>query len=144
MKAIILAAGNSTRLQPLTNNCPKPMLKVCGKHMLEYIILQLARFGFKEIIVTTHFAAEAITAYFDNGARWGVDITYAYESELMNTAGSLKRIERLLSDDFLVIGGNDFLPEISLDKLFMFHSEGKKIKGHVCTIVFKRIPDRKL
>ncbi len=144
MKAIILAAGNSTRLQPLTNNCPKPMLKVCGKPMLEHIILQLSRFGFKEIIVTTHFAAEAITAYFDNGARWGVNITYAYESELMNTAGSLKRIERLLSDDFLVIGGNDFLPEISLDNLFMFHSEGKKIEGHVCTIVFKRIPDRKL
>jgi len=66
MKAIILAAGNSTRLQPLTNNCPKPMLKVCGKPMLEHIILQLSRFGFKEIIVTTHFAAEAINAYFDS------------------------------------------------------------------------------
>src|SRR3989338_5076484 len=113
MKAVILAAGKSTRLQPLTNNCPKPMLQMCGKPMLEHIISQLASFGFREVIVTTHFVPEMIVAYFGSGARWGVNITYAHEPELMNTAGSLRLIKHLLVDDFLVIGGNDFLPEIS-------------------------------
>jgi len=144
VKAVILAAGKSTRLQPLTNNCPKPMLKVCGKPMLEHIISQLAHFGFREIIITTHFVPEKIVAYFGNGARWGVNITYANEPELMNTAGSLRLIKHLLVDDFLVIGGNDFLPEINLNRFLMFHSEGKQIDGHICTIAFKRMLDHKL
>ena len=137
MQAVILAAGISTRLRPLTDDLPKPMLPVAGRPMLEHIVEQLASCRITDIIITTHYRANRITDYFGDGTRFGVRMRYAHEAILMNTAGSLKSIADLLSDDFLVIGGNDLLPTLDVVELIRFHEE----HGGIGTIVFKYLDD---
>lgn len=140
MKAVILAAGISTRLRPLTNNLPKPMLSVMGKPMLEHIVNYLASYGIRDIIITTHYLSERIRDHFGDGDSFGVHIQYAHEDVLLNTAGSLKRLENALVTDFLVVGGNDLLPDLDIRMLYKFHSQREGIG----TIVFKRLLDTKL
>ena len=137
MQAVLLAAGLSTRLRPLTDNLPKPMLPVLGAPMIEHVVRQLASAGFSEIIITTHFCAETIRNHFGSGARFDVHIEYAHEPVLMNTAGSLKRIEPMIRDDFLIIGGNDLLPTIDLHAFARRHFEC----GGIGTIAFKQLSD---
>ena len=140
MQAVVLAAGISTRLRPLTNNLPKPMLPVCGRPMIEHIVRQLAAYGFHEVIITTHYRAERIRDHLGDGASFGVNIAYAHENALMNTAGSLKRLADTIRDDFMVIGGNDFLPTLDLHDFIRFH----KTRGGIGTIAFKRLKDNVL
>lgn len=137
MQVIILAAGMSTRLRPLTDFLPKPMLHVLGEPMLAHIIRQLSASGLRDITITTHFCADRIRDYFGDGGAFNVRIRYAHEEKLMNTAGSLKLLEASLKDDFLVIGGNDFLPAINLGDVIRFHCT----RGGIGTIVFKQMAD---
>ncbi len=76
MKAVILAAGKGTRMKDLTNELPKPMLKVQGTPILEHILLGLKSAGVREIFIVTGWRAESIESYFGDGARWGVKISY--------------------------------------------------------------------
>ena len=76
MKAVILAAGKGTRMRDLTNECPKPMLKVQGKPILEHIIQGLQQNGILELFIVTGFRAEVIEDYFGNGSKLGVKIDY--------------------------------------------------------------------
>lgn len=140
MRAVILAAGISTRLRPLTDNLPKPMLLVAGRPMLEHIIRHLTFYGVNDIIITTHYRAGCITNFFGNGEKFGAHIHYAHETVLMNTAGSLKSIENLLSDDFLVVGGNDLLPTLDIEDFYRFHVRN----GGIGTIAFKHLDDPEL
>lgn len=140
MQAVILAAGIGTRLHPLTDDLPKPMLPVVGHPMLEYIVRYLIFHGIRDIIITTHYHADRITDFFGNGIRFGACIRYAHESVLMNTAGSLKSIESLLFDDFLVVGGNDWLPALDIADFYRFHLRN----GGIGTIVFKYLDDPEL
>lgn len=140
MQAVILAAGVSTRLRPLTNTLPKPMLPVLGKPMIEHIVGQLVSHDLHDIIITTHFCAERIREHFGDGTTFGARITYAHEDVLMNTAGSLKRLEHLVKGDFLVIGGNDLLPTIDLFDFIRFH----ETHGGIGTIAFKFLTDPEL
>ena len=77
MKAVILAAGRGTRMRDLTNELPKPMLKVMGVPILEHIIQGLVSNGIQEIFIVTGFRAEVVEAYFDGGQKWGARIAYA-------------------------------------------------------------------
>ena len=74
MKAMILAAGKGTRVRPLTHQLPKPMIPVLGKPVMEYLVEQLARYGFREIMVNISHLAPQIENYFGDGRRWGVEI----------------------------------------------------------------------
>src|SRR4051812_35749093 len=76
MKAVILAAGKGTRMRELTNELPKPMLKVAGKPILEHILEGLITAGIREFFIVTGFRAEVIEDYFQSGAGWGVTIKY--------------------------------------------------------------------
>lgn len=78
-KAMILAAGQGTRLRPLTQDRPKPMVPVLGKPLMEYLVEHLARHGIREIMVNVAFHHHKIEEYFGDGSRWGVEIGYAYE-----------------------------------------------------------------
>lgn len=137
MQAVILAAGLSTRLRPLTDTLPKPMLPVLGRPMMEYVVRQLVEHGIRDITITTHYRAEMIRNYFGDGSSLGASISYAHEETLMNTAGSLKRLEKVIKGDFLVIGGNDFLPTIDLGAFAAFHDR----HGGIGTVAFKRLDD---
>src|SRR6185369_4438478 len=76
MKAVILAAGKGTRMRELTNELPKPMLRVQGKPILEHIITGIIAAGVKEIFIVTGWKAEVIEGYFGDGAKWGVRIAF--------------------------------------------------------------------
>jgi len=140
MKVVILAAGKSTRMYPLTKDRPKPMLSVGGVPIIERIIRQLQEHGLTDIIITTHYLPDVIVGHFGDGTQCGVSIQYSYEEELLETAGSIKRLEHFLKEDFLVIGGNDFLPDIDLNDVMSFHRK----KGGIGTIVFKKFEDEKV
>ena len=137
MIAVVLAAGLSTRLRPLTDTLPKPMLPIGGRPMLEYVIGHLASHNLRQIIITTHYMSQRIVDYFGDGNRFGVCLRYSHEEVLMNTAGSLKLMENLLNDRFLVVGGNDLLPELDIADLERFHA----LNGALGTIVFKEMED---
>jgi mannose-1-phosphate guanylyltransferase len=80
-KAMILAAGQGTRVRPLTKYMPKPMIPILGKPVLEYLIEHLARYGVKEIMINVAYSHWKIESYFGNGSRWGVEIGYSFEGK---------------------------------------------------------------
>lgn len=120
MKALILAAGEGTRLWPLTLDRPKPMLPVAGGPLLAITVSMLRGHGITDLAVNLHHQPDAITGYFGNGAKFGVSITYSHERQIMGTAGAAKKLEWFLSDTFLVVYG-DVLTNLDYGNLIMFH-----------------------
>lgn len=107
MKAMILAAGRGERLRPLTDVTPKPLIKVAGKSLIEYHLENLARAGFKEIIINTAWLAEKIHLALGDGSNYGVTIHYSDEGTALETAGGIINALPLLGDEpFLVVNGD--------------------------------------
>lgn len=134
MTVMILGAGLGTRLRPLTNTIPKVMVPFGGKPLLEHTITLLKNQGFKDFVVNLHYLPEKITGYFGDGKKWGVNIEYSDETaQVLETGGALKKAEKLLSDEFILIYGDhlhffDFRPVID------FHHK----HGGIVTLVLKR------
>lgn len=120
MKAMILAAGQGTRLRPLTDRIPKPMVVVAGKPILEHNLELLARHGACEVVINLHHRPQTIIEHFGDGSRWGVHITYSFEPELLGTAGAVKRAQEQFDNTFLVLYG-DNLTTCDLSRLVVFH-----------------------
>ena len=111
MKAMILAAGEGKRMQPLTNTLPKPLLEVHGKPLIIWHIENLAKNGFHTIIINIAHLGEKIPALLGNGEQWGVQLLYSDERESggLESAGGIKKALSLLGDDtFLVVNGDVF------------------------------------
>ena len=107
MKAMILAAGRGERLRPLTDETPKPLIKVAGKSLIEYHLENLARAGFKEIIINTAWLAEKVHQQLGDGSKYGVTIRYSDEGKALETAGGIIHALPLLGDEpFLVVNGD--------------------------------------
>ena len=107
MKAMILAAGRGERLRPLTDEIPKPLIKVAGKSLIEYHLENLAGAGFKEIIINTAWLPEKIHQQLGGGSDYGVSITYSDEGRALETAGGIINALPLLGDEpFVVINGD--------------------------------------
>ncbi len=127
MKAMILAAGRGERLRPLTDETPKPLLKVAGKSLIEHHLQNLADAGFKEIIINTAWLAEKIHQQLGNGERYGVSISYSDEGEALETAGGIINALPLLGNEpFLVVNGDiycdfDFSTLAELDSNIQSH-----------------------
>lgn len=135
MRAMILAAGVGSRLDPLTRNVPKPMVPIVNRPVMEYLIELLARHGFNEIMVNLHYLGDQIASYFGDGSSWGVRIHWAYEDQLWGDAGSLKRAEDFFRDEtFLVIGGDD-LTDMDLSRLIKTHRDKKALATIALSIV---------
>jgi MurNAc alpha-1-phosphate uridylyltransferase len=121
---MILAAGRGERLRPLTDEIPKPLIKVGGMALIEYHLDNLADAGFKEVIINTAWHAEKIHALLENGKKYGVHIHYSDEGTALETAGGIINALPLLGDEpFLVVNGDiwchfDFtgLPGLEEDK----------------------------
>jgi len=123
VKAFILAAGLGTRLRSLGLDVPKVMVPIGGKPLLQHHFELLGRQGVCEFIVNLHYLPKKITDYFGDGSRFGVKITYSYETELLGTAGAVKKMEAELRDGtFLVLYG-DNLFRFELAPLLAFHRE---------------------
>jgi mannose-1-phosphate guanylyltransferase len=125
MKAVILAGGLGTRLQPYTFFIPKPMLPLGNKPLLEYIVEWLKNTGgIDEIVVCVSYLHRTIEDYFEDGARFGVEIEYARSERPLATAGQLKTAEKLLGDSFVCVYG-DSVYEFNLRKMLRQHKESK-------------------
>ena len=125
MKAIILAAGQSTRLRSVVDSIPKPMIQIRGRPILEHSIELLKKQGISEIYVNLHYLADVIRGHFANGEKWGVKITYAYEKGLLGTAGAVKNFERYIGvSRFMVVYGDNYY-DFDLGEIVAFHKEKK-------------------
>lgn len=123
MKAVILAGGAGTRLQPLTTELPKPMVSLLGRPVLEHILLLLRRHQVTEAAVTLHYHPEAITGYFGDGSAWGMHLHYFYEDTPLGTAGGVKACWDFLGqEDFLVISG-DCVSDFDLTDCYRLHRQ---------------------
>ncbi|MDI6916355.1 MAG: sugar phosphate nucleotidyltransferase [Thermoplasmatales archaeon] len=128
MKALILAAGGSTRMKPLTANRPKPLLFVGGRPFLEHTILALKNAGIREIILLVGYQKEKIKDYFNDGKKFGVKIEYAEQKERLGTAHAVGTVE--MKNDFLCINGDVVITKELIKDLMNFY---RKHKGVVVT-----------
>jgi dTDP-glucose pyrophosphorylase len=119
---VIMAGGKGTRLRPHTEHCPKPMLLVDGKPMLELVLEQFMASGFCQFYLSVNYLKEQIIEHFGNGQAWGVSIDYLEEDEPLGTAGSLQLLPGSVKDPFLVING-DVLTRLNPIQLLRFHIE---------------------
>jgi len=127
MKAFILAAGFGTRLQSLGLDVPKVMVLIGGKPLLEHHIELFKQQGIREFIVNLHYLPEKITSHCGDGSKFGVDITYSYEPELLGTAGAVKKMECLLRDGPFIVFYGDNLVRVEFAPLVEFHHARKAL-----------------
>ncbi len=123
---ILLVGGFGTRLKPLTDESPKPMLPVAGLPVTEHQILAAKRAGIHTLVLATSYLAEVFTPYFGDGAKWGIKILYAVEKEPLGTGGAIRNAAELLGrDEPVVIFNGDVLSRHSIADQIAFHLENK-------------------
>src|SRR5215510_6608852 len=123
MKAMILAAGLGTRMRPLTEHCPKPLLPLLLQPMLDHTLAQLQRYGVRDVIINLHHQAEQLVQWLGDGSRWAMRLCLSFEPEILGTAGALKRVEPWLSDaPFLVLNADVWL-DVDLHALEHWHRQ---------------------
>jgi dTDP-glucose pyrophosphorylase/CBS domain-containing protein len=123
LQAVIMAGGFGARLRPLTDDMPKPMLKVGDRPLLELIIEQLRAAGIQQVNITTHFKPEKITEHFGDGRRFGVNLNYVSETTPLGTAGALGLMQEP-ENPLLVVNG-DILTKVDYRAMLSYHNEHK-------------------
>jgi len=146
-KGMILAAGQGTRVRPLTKDLPKPMIPILGKPLMEYLIEHLASYGIKEIMVNVAFNHHKIEQYFGDGHRWGVQIGYAYEGvreqgevtpKPFGSAGGMRRIQDFSGffDETTLVLCGDAIIDLDIGAALQEH----KAKGAIASVVTLDVP----
>ena len=125
-KVILMVGGLGTRLRPLTNDVPKPMLDVGNKPILHTIVENFAKYGYTDIIMCVNYKSEIIKEYFGNGDKFGVKIEYVLESQRMGTAGALSLLQKRPKDDFFVMNG-DLLTNVNFEYLHEYHKDSNAL-----------------
>lgn len=115
-----MAGGFGKRLLPKTKNCPKPLLPVNGKPLLEHIINQFKNEGFENIYISIHYLGQMIKDYFGDGSNFGINIRYLEEQQPLGTAGALFLLNEKFSEPVLVCNG-DVIAQISFANLLEYH-----------------------
>ncbi|MDO9420382.1 MAG: NDP-sugar synthase [Herminiimonas sp.] len=151
MKAMILAAGKGTRVQPLTYELPKPMIPILGKPVMEYLVEHLVKYGITEIMVNVSYLHQKIEDYFGEGQRFGAQIGYSFEGYMgddgevmpkpIGSAGGLKKIQEFggfFDETTLVICG-DALIDLDIKSALFEHRK----KGAMVSIITKEVPREK-
>ncbi|MGZ3159448.1 MAG: sugar phosphate nucleotidyltransferase [Burkholderiaceae bacterium] len=151
MKAMILAAGKGTRVQPLTYELPKPMIPILGKPVMEYLIEHLVKFGVREIMVNVSYLHHKIEEYFGEGQRFGAQIGYSFEGYITNygqvnpkpigSAGGLKKIQEFggFFDETTIVICGDALIDLDLKSALFEHRR----KGALASVITKKVPKEK-
>jgi len=132
-KVILMVGGLGTRLRPLTDEIPKPMLKVGNKPILETIIENFKKSGFRNFIFCVNYKAEIIKKYFQDGTKFGVNIEYIYESKRMGTAGALSLLKEKPKESFFVMNG-DLLTTLDFSYFLEYHQKN----GALATMAVRR------
>ena len=151
MKAMILAAGKGTRVRPITNSIPKPMIPIVRKPVMQSIIELLRAHGVQEIVVNTSHLANSIESYFRDGEQLGVNISYSYEGYLkgnemhgnaVGSAGSMKNIQDFsgfFDETFVVLCGDAWI-DLDIGKAYEFH----KSRQSLATVILQQVPNKEV
>lgn len=125
MKALVLAAGKSTRIASVAKGLPKPLIHIHGKSVIERNLLWLFEFGVRDIWINLHYKPEEVMSHLGDGSKLGLSIQYSFESKILGTAGAVKQLEEEWKEPFLVVYG-DNLFQFSLDTFLTFHQAKKR------------------
>lgn len=118
----LMAGGFGKRLQPLTDNCPKPLLPIGDKPILEIIIENFVSFGFHRFFISTHYRPEMIRERIGDGSRWGIEIEYVHEDEPLGTGGALGLLPRDRIQEPMFMMNGDLLTNLDFNKLLDFNA----------------------
>jgi NDP-sugar pyrophosphorylase family protein len=136
-RAMVLAAGRGTRLAPLTDRLPKPLMVVAGRPMLAHILDFLRAGGIEEVVVNLHHLGDLIEHEIGDGRSFGLRVQYSRESEILETGGGIKRAEPLLRGEPFVVANGDSLLELPLRDVLDAH----RARGGIATMVVRPAPD---
>lgn len=148
MKAMILAAGKGTRVQPLTYDLPKPMIPILGKPVMAYLVEYLASYGVRDIMVNVSYLHQKIEEYFGDGNQFGVQIGYSFEGyvddrgevvpEPLGSAGGIKKIQEFANffDETTIVICGDALIDLDLTSALFEHKQ----KGALASVITKEVP----
>jgi UDP-N-acetylglucosamine diphosphorylase/glucosamine-1-phosphate N-acetyltransferase len=126
MKAVILAAGKGTRLNPLTDNTPKPMLNVAGRPLLEWMLMRVKEAGISDVLIVTNYLEDQIKKYFGEGSAHGLKISYKTQKQTQGTANAFYQAKDFMDKgDFMALYGDHYLAEGVLKKLRTDHVDGE-------------------
>ena len=132
MKAIIMAGGEGTRLRPLTCDCPKPMMQLMNRPVMQYALELLKQHGITQIAATLGYLPDAIIDYFADGEDFGVSLQYFIEKTPMGTAGGVRQAKDFLNETFIVLSG-DGITDLNITEAIAFHRQ----RGALATLVLK-------
>lgn len=127
--AVIMAGGKGVRLRPLTENCPKPMLPVAGRPILERVILHLISYGIRKIYLSVNYLGHMIEDYFGDGRKFGCSIEYLKENTPLGTGGALSLLPVVPKDPIIVMNG-DVISQVNIEQMLKFHLYNQ----HIITI----------
>jgi len=136
-KGMVLAAGLGTRLRPLTDACPKPLIEVGGRAMIEYPLRMLVAAGVEEVVVNLHHFAEQVRAVLGDGSRYGLRIWYSPEDPILDTGGAVVRARPLLGDEPFVLANCDALLDPDLAAAWRQHCD----RGALATLLVRADAD---
>jgi mannose-1-phosphate guanylyltransferase len=137
VRAMILAAGLGTRLRPITDTTPKPLVQVAGKPLIHYPLLLLKKHGIYEVLINTHHLADKVTQTLGSGQSLGMRITWSHEPEILGTGGGVKKAEEFFERQTFILINADTILDIDL-KAVVSHHKKKKASA---TMVLKQVPD---
>lgn len=140
MRGMVMAAGLGTRLRPITWEIPKPVVPVCNRPIVAHLTKLLADHGVDEVIANLHWFPDVVKSSLGDGSKLGIDLSYAYEEELLGTAGGVRNVSEFLTgggDDVFVVLAGDALTDIDLGALVAAHRAG----GGVATLAVKQVDD---
>jgi NDP-sugar pyrophosphorylase family protein len=135
-KAMVLSAGLGTRLRPLTNLLPKPLVPVANRPLITYTLALLEKAGVRQVAVNLHYLGEKIREEIKDGADWGLQITYSPEDPILGTGGGVMRMRAFLEGERFFLLNGDVLSGVDLQDVLRFHAE----RGAAATMVVGPLP----
>ncbi len=123
MKAVVMAGGFGTRIQPLTHSRPKPMLPIVNRPMMEHTMMMLKQLGITEFIVLLYFKPDIIRDYFKDGSDLGINITYVLPDDDYGTAGAVKLAQEHIGDENFIVISGDLVTDFDFQHIFDFHKQ---------------------
>ena len=136
MKAVVLAAGEGTRLRPFTSSRPKVMIPVANRPILEYVVKALVRAGIKDIVLVVGYKRERIMSYFGDGRPFSANISYVHQVKQLGTANALRAAKANLEGDFLVVAGDNIIDVTLVQDLL------RRAKGNSMIVTSSDIPSK--
>jgi dTDP-glucose pyrophosphorylase/predicted transcriptional regulator len=137
---VLMAGGLGSRLKPLTDETPKPLIRVGDKPILETVLTGFVKAGFGKFFIAINYKAQMIREYFGDGSAWGVDISYLEERDRLGTAGALSLLPERPTQPFFVMNG-DLLTTVNFDQMLKYHREQRAfttvcVREHTITVPF--------